>query len=314
MSHNQPGPYGQPPQQPGPYGQPTQPGPYGQPPQAPQAPQAAPQPGYGYPQQAPPPQPGYGYPQQAPQGAPNPYGQQPPYGQAPYGVPQPPAPGGDKKTAGIVVGAVAVVAAIAVGAWFVFGSGDSSGGGSGIADDGAHKLTTPATVIDGTYKSSGGDSADEMTDAEIKEAEAWGVQNPKNVSAGYTSGSGLTAKNLMFSGVYGTIDDPESVVDAMFAKMRTESEKDTSFAGELVGSPQAFTPSGFVNGVMKCQHIESTESGKTTRMPVCIWGDHSTLSYVISYDLASLTTGGSTSLENASALAAKLRADVRVKA
>ncbi len=206
------------------------------------------------------------------------------------------------------------MAAIAVGAYFALSGGSS--GGSDIADDGAHKLTDAGDrarrhVQEGATAAT---PADEMTDKEIKEAEAWGVQNPKNVSAGYTSGSGLTAKNLMFSGVYGTIDDPEKVVDAMFAKMKTESEKDSSFNGKLVGSPAAFTPAGFENGVMKCQHIESTESGTTTRMPVCIWGDHSTLSYVISYDIASMTAGGGGSLDDASALAAKLRADVRVKA
>ena len=324
MSYNQPGPYGGPPQQPGPYGQPAaQPGPYGQPPQAPQAPPAAPQPGYGYPQQAPPPQPGYGYPQQpGPQGAPNPYGQQPaygqqpPYGQAPYGVPQPPPPGGGKKkTTAIVLGSVAVVAAIAVGAYFVLGSGSGSSGGSGIADDGAHKLTTPATVLDGAYKKSGDSGADELTEDDIKDAEAWGVQNPKDVSAVYTSGESLTAKTLMFAGVYGTIDDPEKVVDAMFAQMKSESEKSSSSDdGKLVGSPQEFTPAGFDNGIMKCQQIESTESGTTTQMPFCIWGDHSTLSYVLTYDIASLAAGKSSTLEEAAELAAKLRADVRVKA
>ncbi|KOT39067.1 membrane protein, partial [Streptomyces caelestis] len=84
-------------------------------------PPQAPQPGYGYPQQAPPPgQPGYGYPQQPGQPGVPPqqpsYGQQPPYGQAPYGMPpQPPAPGGGGKKAGIVIGAVAIVAALGVG-------------------------------------------------------------------------------------------------------------------------------------------------------------------------------------------------------
>ena len=326
MSHNQPGPYGEPPQQPGPYGQPAQPGPYGQPPQAPQAPQAAPQPGYGYPQQAPaqpgygypqqaPPQPGYGYPQQPDAYGQQPpaHGQQPPYGQAPYGVPQPPAPGGGGKKTAIVLGAVAVVAAIAVGAWFVLGSG--SGGGSDIADDGAHKLTAPATVLDGAYKKSGGSETSGMTASEIKDAESWGVQNPKDVSAMYASGEGLTVKNMMFSGVYGSIDDPEKVVDAMFAKMKTESAKSSSADdGKLVGSPQKFTPAGFDNGIMKCQEIETAQSGRTTKMPFCIWGDHSTLSYVLTYDLAAMTAGKSSTMEEAAELAAKFRQDVRVKA
>lgn len=129
MSFNQPppGPYGQQPPQPGPYGQPQQP--------------PAPQPGYGYPQQGGqvPPQQGYGYPQQAGQAPPQQgyghpqqpaqpgYGQQAPYGgqQTPYGmIPQgPEESGGNGKKVGLIIGAVAVVAAIGVGAYFVFGSG-----------------------------------------------------------------------------------------------------------------------------------------------------------------------------------------------
>ncbi|MFC3577561.1 hypothetical protein ACFOZ0_30720 [Streptomyces yaanensis] len=319
MSYNQPGPYGGQPQQPGPYGQPGQPGPYGGQPGPYGQPPQAPQPGYGYPQQTPP-APGYGYPQQAPQGVPpqqpNPYAQQPgqpygqpPYGQQPYGVPQPPAPGGGKKTAAIVIGAVAVVAAIAVVAYFLL---SGSGGGS-VADDGAHKLTAPATVINGTYKKADSSSSGEMTDSDVKDFESWGVKNPKDVSAGYTAGSGLSVKSLSFVGVYGTIDDPEKVVDAMFAKVKENAAKNSA-EGKLVGSPQEFTPDGFENGVMKCQISEGTSSGKTVQVPFCIWGDHSTVTYVISTDVAALAAGKGSSMQDAAALAAKLRNDVRVKA
>jgi hypothetical protein len=316
MSNNQPGPYGQPPQQPGPYGPPGQPGPYGQQPQAPQ-------PGYGYPQQTPPPQPGYGYPQQGAPQQPNPYGQPTaPYGQPGYAVPQPPAPGGGKKKTGLIVGAVAVVAAVAVGAYFVVGKGSS--GGSDVADDGAHKLTTPATVINGTYKKSdSADSADEMTAEDKSDFEKWGVKNPTDVSSGYEQGTGLSAKNLSFSGVYGTIDDPEAVVDAMFAKVKSESEKDKNAEGTMIGSPEAVHPSGFSNGIMKCQVAEfkndssaSTGAGaaKTVKMPMCIWGDHSTVAVVTSFGLAQLASGDGGSVDDTAALAAKLRNDVRVKA
>ncbi|MFM9455426.1 hypothetical protein [Streptomyces europaeiscabiei] len=300
MSHNQPGPYG---------GQPQQPGPYGQ-----QPPQAAPQPGYGYPQQAPPQQPGYGYPQQAPQGVPPqtpPYGQQQ-YGQQPYPtVPQPPVSGGGGKKVGIILGAVAVVAAVAVGAYFVIGGG----GGGDIADDGPHKLTAPASVIDGQYKKGeGGGSSSGMNDKEIKQTEGWGVQNPKDVSSSYASGEGLTAKNLTFAGVYGTIDDPEKVIDAMFASMKAESEKGSGSDGKLVGSPQEVTPEGFENGIMKCQESEGSEGGKTMTVPLCIWGDHSTVAYVISFDMAAMAAGKSSTIDEAAELAAKLRNDVRVEA
>ncbi|WP_225100892.1 hypothetical protein [Streptomyces sp. CoH27] len=333
MSNNQPGPYGQPPQQPGPYGQPGQPGPFGQPgpygqPGQPgpygQPPQA-PQPGYGYPQQAPqaaPPQPGYGYPQQGVPQQPNPYGQQPgPYGQQPYGMPQAPQAGGGKKKTGLIIVAVAVVAAVAVGAYFVIGGG----GGASVADDGPHKLITPDSVINGTYKKSADGSDSSVSDEDMTDFKNAGVQNAQGVQAGYKAGTGLTAQNLMFEGTYGTIKDPEATVDAMFAAAKAKSEKKNSDGtsgskGTLVGSPQQFTPSGFSNGVMKCQESQISNQGatsgapKTITVPVCIWGDHSTMAIISSFDLAGLASGKGMSMQDVADLAAKLRNDVRVKA
>ena len=314
MSYNQPGPYGgQQPQQPGPYGQPGgQPGPYGQ-----QPPQAAPQPGYGYPQQAPqgaPPQPG-------PYGQQPPHGQQPPYGQPPYGaVPQPPAPEGGKKKTGLVIGAVAVVAAIAVGAYLVIGGG--GGSGSSVPDDGAHKLVAPATVLGGEYKKGKDSDEDGFSKSDLKDAESWGVQNPKDVSATYASGdesNPLAMKQLTFGGVYGTIDDPEAVVDNMFASMKKESEEaKAEDEGKLVGSPKAFEPSGLGGAILKCQELkgknDESTGPKEMSIPVCIWGDHSTVAMVMPIDLADILSGKPSSLEDAAETAVKLRKDVRVKA
>ncbi|MDG4857815.1 hypothetical protein P8605_06530 [Streptomyces sp. T-3] len=319
MSYNQPGPYGGQPQQPGPYGQgqPQQPGPYGQQPQ---------QPGYGYPQQAPqgvpPQQPGYGYPQQGqpggysqPQQPGQPYGQQ----QAPYGqVPPPPGGGGGKKV-GVIIAAVVALAAIGGGIYYF----TSGGGSSEVADDGkTYKLATPATVVDGQYtKDSSSDS--DMSDDELAAIKKAGVKNAKAVSGDYKAGDGMTAKSLAFGGAYGDIEDPEAVVDALFANMKKEAEedKDTSKTkGELIGSPQEFTPDGFENGIMKCQEAKITNTGgtsgdgpKTMTMPFCAWADHSTVAQVLSFDMSSLSSGKSASMEDTAALAAKLRNDVRVE-
>ncbi|OIJ90284.1 hypothetical protein [Streptomyces colonosanans] len=320
MSYNQPGPYGGQPQQPGPYGQPgQQPGPYGQPPQAPQ-------PGYGYPQQAPPaqPQPGYGYPQQPPQGVPpqqNPYGQQqPPYGQQPqygqqppYGaIPEPPpaSGGGGKKTA-LIIGAVAVVAAIAVGAYLVIGGG----GGSGIKDDGAHKLTTPATVLGGKFKNAGSDKGGGFSKSDVQDAEKHGVKNAKDVNAAYQAGdeaNPLSAQAINFMGVYGEIDDPEKVVDLMFADTKKNASKDSD--GEVIGSPQAYKPSGLDGAVLKCQEMKVKEGSQDIHLPVCIWGDHSTIGVFIHVDMADAASGKSPDLQSAAELTAKFRKEVRVKA
>ncbi|MFD3919084.1 hypothetical protein [Streptomyces sp. NPDC058595] len=320
MSYNQPGPYGgqQPQGQPGPYGQ--------QPPQG--------QPGYGYPQQPPQGQPGYGYPQQAPQGVPQqgygqpqqpgPYGQQPqqpPYGGAP-GFP-PPQGGAPKKKTGLIIGAVVVaLAVIGGGAYFLVG-----GGSSDVADDGPHKLITPATVIGGEYKKSeSSDGADSggMSKDDLKDAEKWGVTNPKDVSAQYESGSveenPFGAKILPFAGVYGEIEDPEKAVDGMFGYLKSESEKDSGSgdAPALVGSPKAFEPEGLDGAVLKCQEMsikngEATAGPKEMKFSVCIWGDYSTLGFAMPVDMASAMAGKGGSLEEAAATTAKLRKDVRVK-
>ncbi|MFD0154906.1 hypothetical protein ACWGQ4_36010 [Streptomyces sp. NPDC055721] len=320
MSYNQPGPYGgQPPQQPGPYGQ--QPGPYGQQPQqpGPYGQPQAPQPGYGYPQQAPqgvpPQQPPYGYPQQGQQ--PNPYGQQPPYGapQGPGGyVPHPPAP--KKSKAGWIIGAVAVVAAIGVGAYFVFGGG----AGASVADDGPHKLTTPDTVLTEYKKtpSKGGSSDKEF----LKEAEKNGVKNPTEVDASWEvkdAANPLAGKMLSLNGLYGEVDDPEKVVDSIFAAAKTESEKDKSKADapELVGSPQEYSPAELDGAVLKCQQLK-TKADAATKVPsmtmtMCVWADHSTVALVIPLDMASMLTGKGGSAEDAASITAKLRKEVRVK-
>lgn len=331
MSFNQPppGPYGQqPPQQPG------QPGPYGAPTPPPQGQPG--QPGYGYPQQPPqgqPQQPAYGYPQQGQPGVPpqqgyggqpgmpgQPYGQQPgmPYGQQP-GMPMPPQGGGGKtgKTVAIVVGSLALVGAIIVA--IVFATG---GGGSDIADDGAHKLVTPETVLT-EYKRSG-DGADTAEGMSPSEMEKSGIDNGTAVVGQYTtvdmtdpdtSPEALTKmKVLSFVGAYGEVQDPAEALDQVFE----EAEEDASTDGDMqmVGEPQEFTPQGFENGLMKCQVMKntsgSTQPGQPSEVPVCAWADHSTVAVVFTVDAASGVTGATPSLAEAAQTTTDLRSEVRV--
>ncbi|MET8830369.1 hypothetical protein ABZX40_32840 [Streptomyces sp. NPDC004610] len=319
MSYNQPGPYGGQPQQPGPHGQSGpygQPGPYGQQPQAPQ-------PGYGYPQQPPAPlqgQPGYGYPQQpgAPQQPgpygqqPNPYGQQPP-GQPPYGVPQPPAPGGGKKRTGLIIGAVAVVAAIGVGAYFVIGGG--SGGAGGIEDDGPHKLSAPATVLS-KYDRFGEPTEEEASASDAKDLEKAGITDPTSVGAIYSTtdlaaiedpSEMSDAENITYFGVYGKVADPQAALDSTFAEMKKESGgEDITFVGEA----KSVEPASLDGAVMKCQQAESPSvlTGEKQNTYLCIWADYSTMGVVE-------PTAGTTTytLDEAAKLAADLRKEVRVK-
>ncbi|MFJ7065634.1 hypothetical protein [Streptomyces sp. NPDC101115] len=297
MSYNQPGPYGGQPnpygQQPGPYG--GQPNPYGQP--------QAPQPGYGYPQQAPqgvPPQQPYGYPQQQPQA---PYGQPPQ--QPPYGAPQgpggymPPPPPVKKSKAGWIIGGIAVVTAIGVGAYFVFGGG---GGNGDVAADTKGYKVTPAKAI-GEFKKEGADRSGPMTDEQKANAAAMGVKNPAMVAASYKSGDGtdpLKGKSMSLNGMWGEIADPEKALDTAFAnyeKDQSATMKDVKMTP--IGDPESKTPSGFSGALMKCQKIkfestgtETTPGPKSFEVPTCIWADYSTLGVVNAMDLSTMMTGG----------------------
>ncbi|MGK4906577.1 hypothetical protein [Streptomyces albus] len=328
MSHQQPGPYGQP----DPYGQqppqqPGQPGPYGGAP-------GQPQPGYGYPQQGQPPQPGYGFPQQGqpPQGG-MPYGQPGQPGMPPGqpgmppgqpGMPMPPQPpqggGGKGKTIGIVVGALVVVGAI-VGGLFAFGV-VGGGGNSDVADDGPHKLTVPSQV--GEYKTSSGGMNSPggpvgATDSE--KAEELGVKDAKKVAGGYTNGVGTTGKSMSFNGVYGTIDDPAGTLDNAFAKADENSKDTGDNAGESEkveweGDAETVEPEGLDGAVMKCRTAKVTEGTTNMSIPICIWADHSTMGTVLGVDLAAAMKGSGDSLstDEVAKFAADLRAKARVKA
>ncbi|GLV81543.1 hypothetical protein Slala03_12320 [Streptomyces lavendulae subsp. lavendulae] len=312
MSYNQPGPYGQQPQQPGPYGQqpPPPPGPYGQP---------APQPGYGYPQQTPPPPPPQAFPQQGG------YQQQPP--QPAYGYQQPPQQGympppqpPKKSKAGAVIAVVLVVAVIGGAGWWFLGGG--SGGSVSDATKG-YKLVAPESV--GEFQKNPEYKEQPISDKDKQEAEAAGIKNPTQVGMSYRIGdpkNPLTTKTLTFSGLYGELADPEKSVDSYFAlfKMNAAQKNDKSTV-ELVGSPKSMTPAGFKGAVLKCQEIKATPKDPTATkgikeftVPVCIWGDYSTLAAVSASETASLLAGkpGYT-LEQTADLAAKLYNTARVK-
>ncbi|WP_438487980.1 hypothetical protein [Streptomyces sp. S186] len=317
MSFNQPppGPYGQQPQQPGPYGQPQPP---------------APQPGYGYPQQGGPvpPQQGYGYPQQAPQQQfpqqappqqpygqpqqPGPYGQQPPYGgqQTPYGmIPQEPETGGGNgKKIGLIIGAVAVVAALGVGAYFVFGSGGQVK---------PYTISLPDKLLSGQFskfKKPGSDGVEDFSDD--KEAKALGITNSKGVGASYQDPSGLS---MSVTGLYGNIADPQGTVTQMFAKV--DEKQKQSLGGrkvEDVTPVTEYSPSGFDGDVMKCRTQKVTVAAGTVTasatVSTCIWGDNSALGVVTMAAKPDPNGGGSATTPSAEQLAdktAKVRNEVR---
>jgi hypothetical protein len=236
-------------------------------------------------------------------------------------MPQPSAPGGGKKKTGLIIGAVAVVAAIGVGAYFVLGSG--GGGAGGVEDDGPHKLATPQTVL-GEYKRFSEDGATAGDDSAVELGKS-GVENGTTVVGAYSTadlgdydpsdpsgGSGAselaTVRTITYVGAYGEVADPEAALDAFFADMRKSAEENssTSAKAELIGEPEAVDLDG---ALMKCQAAKGrnllTKKEKTDWF--CAWADHSTLAMVSPGDAAKNVTK-----DVAADLTAKLRAEVRV--
>ncbi|MBQ0983418.1 hypothetical protein KBZ10_02470 [Streptomyces sp. F63] len=313
MSHHQPPP------QPGPYGG-GAPGPYGRggaagapgPGWSPQAPGQVPPQGYGYPQGGPPPGP-YGQPPQPGPygGAPGPYGQQPGGPQPPHGRPQPhgrmppPPPGGGKgRRAGVIVGAAVAVAAIAGTLVFLTG---------GSGDDGPHKLTTPQTVA-GEFERQGEGKDDSGVSGKDRESldQLPGVKDPHPVQAEYATAS---KKQMLLTGVWGTVDNPEQVIDAMFTVLRTMAEDEGTV--EVLGSPEEAEPDGLGSAVMKCQKFKTTNEDpnakvKEAELPVCIWADSSTVGGVMVIDPLAVLAGKA-DLDAVAETTAEVRADARVE-
>ena len=79
-------------------------------------------------------------------------------------------------------------------------------------------------------------------------------------------------------------------------------------------------PEGLDGAILKCQEtkVPGDETGgagpKEIRMPVCIWGDHSTLGVTINANIADALAGKGADLEAAAEQTAKFRKEVRVKA
>jgi hypothetical protein len=267
----------------------------------------------------PPQQQPYGYPQQP--GQPAPYGQQPQYGaQQPGGYPPPPpAQGGGGKKTGLIIGAVVVALAVIGGGGYLL-----LGGGGGLEDDGAHKLTAPATIIGGEYKRAVKDEpkpqpADKDSKAVLA---AGGVTDPMSIASTYSTIdlTGITpgdpeaaekvskAKNIVFIGVYGKIEDPEKVLDATMAEFKKNTKGSDT---KLIGDPKEVEPDGLDGALMKCQQAESKNklTGVVQNTHMCLWADYSTIGIV-----EPIQGAAGTSLDEAAKLAADVRNDVRVKA
>ncbi|MFH8343887.1 hypothetical protein [Streptomyces sp. NPDC018045] len=305
---------------PGPYGssgqQPPQPhgGSFG-PPQG--QPQGAPQ----GPPQGPPSGPyGYGAPQQ-PQ-APQQPAQPPQFPQFPPPGPPGPSDGGStgKIIAGVTAGVVLVGAIIGGAVMLV--SGDDNGGrtradgnnsaaptaGSDAdgtsgeqpsAEDGERRmrLTTPRTVGDGAYTLEKDKAALERDGLKLGSPPPGMTQE----IARYRGTRDSRPTGLMISGGYGTISDPDTVVNGMF--------RGVSSGGTTVVRPrETFRPGGAGGNVkIDCEVVRNPTFGYA---PVCGWADGSTAA-VLLYMNGALRSASDVNLSQYADTTAAVRGETR---
>ncbi|MGQ5226311.1 hypothetical protein [Streptomyces sp. yara] len=174
-----------------------------------------------------------------------------------------------------------------MGAYFVIGRGGST---RGLKHEGAHMLTTPATVLS-KYTRVGKGTEDSSAD-KIGDLVNSGIKVGKSVGASYLTTDPqdptmlpdqaelLTAKGVTFFGAYSKAADSEAALDEIFATLKKEAAKSNKEPmSELVGEPESVDIDG---AVMKCQAGKGTNN-LTKKQPTnwfCAWADYSTIAVV----------------------------------
>ncbi|MCM2578704.1 hypothetical protein [Streptomyces meridianus] len=272
-----------------------------QPPGAHPPPYGGPPPQQPY-QQAPPPQ--VPYPPQAP------FPQQPPapYGQQPYpggGWGQPPMGPSPQKNRGKPV-AIAIAAVVFAAGVIGVLRGMSDGGGSNSSSAAAspeYELRLPKTLDNGTYTL--GDDLSRMMDDKVPDHGSY-EHGVKPVSGQYTAGTGTQTRALVFTGYFGTFDDPERSKSSF---LHGVSEGD---GAEVPIPPKDFTPAGSDEPVT-CEVLVKHQSGQDISVPVCVWVDNGALGSVLESDATSMGAApASIDLQSFADKTGRIRDEVRV--
>ncbi|MFC6061288.1 hypothetical protein [Streptomyces ochraceiscleroticus] len=266
-------------------------------------PQQPQQPGFGTPQYGPPQAP---HPGQAPYQGQAPYPGQPPYGQqpgAPWGMP-PMGPPPRKSNAGKVVG---IVIGVVVGCFLVGGvvreflPGAGASHSSTVPSGPRYTLTVPKTLDNGTYRLA--QDISDTIDRQIPH-DGNGMHGMKAVGGQYTRGT----KSLTYTGLYGTIDDPDQALDNSIKGMNE---------GEGAAQPvpdREFTPEGDDTPVT-CGVMTKDQAGTVMTVPFCGWADGSHEVSVMEVDGADPEADpASVDLQAFADKAGRIRDEVRVEA
>ncbi|WP_143676310.1 hypothetical protein [Streptomyces sp. TLI_146] len=142
---------------------------------------------------------------------------------------------------------------------------------------------------------------------------AFGITNPTPVGISYKSSSPASQQTAQLTGAWGTISDPERVIDRHFAKIADNAAAEPSKNTRLVGTLQRVHPTGLGDAMMKCQNMSTRVAQRIITTPICVWADHYTYGEVVVFDPGALRNGGmGVSLGENADTAARIRNDARV--
>ncbi|MEU4351863.1 hypothetical protein [Streptomyces sp. NPDC023838] len=180
------------------------------------------------------------------------------------------------------------------------------------ADSRPYQLTAPRSVLGGAFV------YDETLTGPVPESAeedfaAFGITNPTPVRILYKSSSSASRQTVQLTGAWGTISDPEQVIDRHFAKIAQNSAAEPNGSTKLVGTLQTMHPSGLGDAMMKCQNIRTGANQYIITTPICVWADHYTYGEVLVLDPGALRNGGlGVSFGENADTAARIRNDARV--
>ncbi|MGK5728072.1 hypothetical protein [Streptomyces sp. URMC 124] len=208
--------------------------------------------------------------------APRSYAQ--PGGPSGYGaaVWPPPVPDRQRAGAGKVMAAVAISSLVLVctllgGFLLLTGGGSKADGGT------RYRLAAPDHV--GAFRKDA--PVDRAFRADhLERLRQLGVRDAGSVTAGYSAREGM----LMYSGLWGEVQDPERAVDGLFAAMAESAREQRDARQDIEGTPERVSRRAPGDAVTKCQPVRFTPAeggdGAGLTLTYCVWADHSTVGVV----------------------------------
>ncbi|MGX8909389.1 hypothetical protein ACR820_29875 [Streptomyces netropsis] len=181
-----------------------------------------------------------------------------------------------------------------------------------------YRLTTPDSILDGTYTRVYGNVPTSFLSAKDRQfySDA-GITDARFVTAAYrTVRYTKTDETVQLDGMWGKVKNPAWAVDSLLGTFATAAFARKEAVRYPDGAPLDVSTAGSEGGmVMKCQRAMSRQllfTPPPSTYLVCIWADHSTVGFVTYYDMAAARSHKAPSVRRAAEVAARTRKETRV--